>query len=188
MPPSTSHTMNPPGACNTFSSDTIHAPTAAKVSWHSAIIPAEPVTMPSPRIAIEAVTALIARKTKYPGRVELRIAPTPMPARATANGHVTRNHERSASGIPHLLALRPQQEDDDEQEREEVAHQRHLVDLGDESAQHPRTSPPTTARSRRRKPPSSAAAAAGTMSIDRLVASLDCDGATMMIAIALITP
>ena len=63
-PPSTSQTRKPPGACITFSSGTNHAPTAAKVSWHRAIMPAEPVTMPRPRIAMAAVTALIARKTK----------------------------------------------------------------------------------------------------------------------------
>nr|WP_292881772.1 hypothetical protein [Microbacterium sp.] len=42
-------------------SATIQAPIAAKVSWHSAIIPADPVTTPRPMIAMAAMTALIAR-------------------------------------------------------------------------------------------------------------------------------
>jgi hypothetical protein len=57
-------TFEPPGACSTFSSDTIQAPTAANVSWQSAIMPADPVTIPRPRIAMLAITALIARNTK----------------------------------------------------------------------------------------------------------------------------
>ena len=55
--------MKPPGTSCMLSQATTHAPMAAKVSWQSAIMPADPVTMPRPSTAIDAVTALMARKT-----------------------------------------------------------------------------------------------------------------------------
>ena len=56
--------MNPPGTWLRLIHATTHAPIAAKVSWESAMIPAEPVTTPSPITAMIAVMALMPRNTK----------------------------------------------------------------------------------------------------------------------------